>query len=163
MQPNWLSIKVNAKGGINGKKIEMLIEDDVCKPEIATNTATKLVSEGVQVVLGHICSGATVAAMPIYRDAKILVMSPSATTDPLTYSGEYPNFFRTIAPNAAQSPTMADFALNKLGLTKIAVIHDKGDYGKPLAEGAKKAIEDSGKGKVVLFEGITPGPSIIRL
>ncbi len=149
--------QVNAKGGINGKKIEMLIEDDVCKPEIATNTATKLVSEGAQVVLGHICSGATVAAMPIYRDAKILVMSPSATTDPLTYSGEYPNFFRTIAPNAAQSPTMADFALNKLGRTKIAVIHDKGDYGKPLAEGAKKAIEGSGKGKVVLFEGITPG------
>lgn len=149
--------KVNAKGGINGKKIEMLIEDDVCKPEIATNTATKLVSEGAQVVLGHICSGATVAAMPIYRDAKILVMSPSATTDPLTLSGEYPNFFRTIAPNAAQSPTMADFAVNKLGLTKIAVIHDKGDYGKPLAEGAKKAVEDGGKGKVVLFEGITPG------
>lgn len=149
--------QVNAKGGINGKKIEMLIEDDVCKPEIATNTATKLVSEGAQVVLGHICSGATVAAMPIYRDAKILVMSPSATTDPLTLSGEYPNFFRTIAPNAAQSPTMVDFALNKLGLTKIAVIHDKGDYGKPLAEGAKKAIDESGKGKVVLFEGITPG------
>jgi branched-chain amino acid transport system substrate-binding protein len=149
--------QVNAKGGINGKMIEMLIEDDVCKPEIATNTATKLVSEGAQVVLGHICSGATVAAMPIYRDAKILVMSPSATTDPLTYSGDYPNFFRTIAPNAAQSPTMADFALNTLGLTKIAVIHDKGDYGKPLAEGAKKSIEDSGKGTVVLFEGITPG------
>ncbi len=149
--------QVNAKGGINGKMIEMLIEDDVCKPEIATNTATKLVSEGAQVVLGHICSGATVAAMPIYRDAKILVMSPSATTDPLTYSGDYPNFFRTIAPNSAQSPTMADFALNTLGLTKIAVIHDKGDYGKPLAEGAKKSIEDSGKGKVVLFEGITPG------
>lgn len=148
--------QVNAKGGINGKKIEMLIEDDVCKPEIATNTATKLVSEGAEVVLGHICSGATVAAMPIYRDAKILVISPSATSDELT-AGDYPNFFRTIAPNAAQSPAMVDFALNTLGFTKIAVIHDKGDYGKPLAEGAAKAVEASGKGKVVLFEGITPG------
>ena len=48
--------KVNANGGINGKKIEILQEDDVCKPEIATNTATKLVSSGVEVVLGHICS-----------------------------------------------------------------------------------------------------------
>ncbi len=149
--------KVNANGGINGKKVEMLVEDDVCKPEIATNTATKLVSDGAQVVLGHICSGATKAAMPIYRNAEILVMSPSATSDELTLSGDYPNFFRTIAPNAAQSPAMIDFAVDKLGLTKIAIIHDKGDYGKPLAEGAKKYVEKTGKGKVVLFEGITPG------
>ena len=149
--------KVNANGGINGKQVEMLVEDDVCKPEIATNTATKLVSDGAEVVLGHICSGATIAAMPIYKDAGILVVSPSATSDELTLSGNYPNFFRTIAPNAAQSPTMIDFAVDKLGLTKIAIIHDKGDYGKPLAEGAKKYVEQKGKGKVVLFEGITPG------
>ncbi len=149
--------KVNANGGINGKKVEMLVEDDVCKPEISTNTATKLVSDGVDVVLGHICSGATKAAMPIYKNAGILVMSPSATSDELTLSGDYPNFFRTIAPNAAQSPAMIDFAINKLGLTKIAIIHDKGDYGKPLAEGAKAYVEKTGKGEVVLFEGITPG------
>jgi branched-chain amino acid transport system substrate-binding protein len=149
--------KVNANGGINGKKIEIMQEDDVCKPEISTNTATKLVSNGVEVVLGHICSGATIAAMPIYKDAGILVMSPSATSDELTYSGKYPNFFRTIAPNAAQSPAMIDFSINKLGLKKIAIIHDKGDYGKPLAEGAKLHVEKTGKGKVVLFEGITPG------
>jgi branched-chain amino acid transport system substrate-binding protein len=149
--------KVNANGGINGKMVEMLVEDDVCKPEISTNTATKLVSDKVDVVLGHICSGATIAAMPIYKDAGVLVMSPSATSDELTLSGDYPNFFRTIAPNAAQSPAMIDFAINKLGLTKIAIIHDKGDYGKPLAEGAKKHVETTGKGEVVLFEGITPG------
>ena len=148
--------KVNANGGINGKQIEMLIEDDVCKPEISTNTATKLVSQGVEVVLGHICSGATISAMPIYKDAGVLVMSPSATSDELTYSGKYPNFFRTIAPNAMQAPEMADFAINNLGLTKIAIIHDKGDYGKPLAEGAKAHVEKSEKGEVVLFEGITP-------
>jgi branched-chain amino acid transport system substrate-binding protein len=52
---------------------------------------------------------------------------------------------------------MVDFAINKLGFTKIAIIHDKGDYGKPLAEGAKKHVEQTGKGEVVLFEGITPG------
>ncbi|MGW8195650.1 MAG: branched-chain amino acid ABC transporter substrate-binding protein [Desulforhopalus sp.] len=149
--------KVNANGGINGKKVELLIEDDVCKPEISTNTATKLVSDKVDVVLGHICSGATIAAMPIYKDAGVLVMSPSATSDELTLSGDYPNFFRTIAPNSAQSPAMVDFAINKLGLAKIAIIHDKGDYGKPLAEGAKKYIEEKGDGEVVLFEGITPG------
>ncbi|BCL60819.1 branched chain amino acid ABC transporter substrate-binding protein [Desulfomarina profundi] len=149
--------KVNANGGINGKMVELLIEDDVCKPEIATNTATKLVTEGAQVVLGHICSGATKAALPIYNNAGILVMSPSATNPALTKSGDYPNFFRTIAPDDAQAKVDVDFALGKLGYTKIAVVHDKGDYGKGFAEFAKKFIEESGKGKVVLYEGVTPG------
>jgi branched-chain amino acid transport system substrate-binding protein len=70
---------INAKGGVLGKQVELLVEDDVCKPEVATNTATKLVSEGAHVVLGHICSGATKAALGIYKDSNIPVMSPSAT------------------------------------------------------------------------------------
>ena len=149
--------QVNEAGGVNGKMIELLIEDDVCKPEIATNTATKLASEGVEVVLGHICSGATKAALPIYKDKGILVMSPSATNPGLTQSGDYPNFFRTIAPDDAQAQVDVDFALNKLGYTKIAVIHDKGDYGKGFAEFVKRYLEESGKAEVVLYEGVTPG------
>jgi branched-chain amino acid transport system substrate-binding protein len=69
--------KVNAAGGVLGKQVELLIQDDQCKPEIATNTATKLVTQGAHVVLGHICSGATKAALGIYKDANIPVMSPS--------------------------------------------------------------------------------------
>ncbi len=148
---------INKSGGINGKQVELLIEDDVCKPEVATNTATKLISDGAKVVIGHICSGATKAALPIYRNAKVLVISPSATDSDLTQSGEYPNFYRTIAPNDAQAKTEVDFALNNLKVKTIAIIHDKGDYGKGFAKDAKKFIEESGKAKVVLFEGITPG------
>ena len=149
--------KINANGGINGKQIELLIEDTVCKPEIATNTATKLVSDGAQVVLGGICSGATKAALPIFNDAGVLVMSPSATNPALTQSGDYPNFFRTIAPDDAQAFLDVEFAINTLGYTKIAVVHDKGDYGKGFAEFAKKYIEENDKAEVVLFEGVTPG------
>ncbi len=149
--------QINAKGGINGKMVELLIEDDVCKPEVATNTATKLVTDGVDVVLGHICSGATKAALPIYKEAGVVVMSPSATNPALTQSGDYPNFFRTIASDDAQAKTEVDFAINVIGAKKIAVIHDKGDYGKGLAEFAKLFIEQSGKAEVVLFEGVTPG------
>jgi branched-chain amino acid transport system substrate-binding protein len=149
---------INEKGGINGAKVELLVEDDVCKPEVATNTATKLVSQKVNVVIGHICSGATKAALPIYRDAGVIVMSPSATNPDLTQSGDYPNFYRTIASDDAQARTEVDFAINNLKVKKIAVIHDKGDYGKGLAEFAKKFIEQSGgKAEVVLFEGVTPG------
>ena len=148
---------VNEKGGVNGTPLELLIEDDACKPEIATNTATKLVSSGVRAVIGHTCSGATKAALPIYRDAKVLVISPSATTPGLTQSGEYPNFYRTIAADDTQARAQVNFAVGILKVNKIAVLHDKGDYGKGLAEYARTFIEQSGKAEVVLFEGITPG------
>ncbi len=148
---------INDKGGVLGKKVELLVEDDVCKPEVATNTATKLISEGVDVVLGHICSGATKAALSIYKDSNIIAMSPSATNPALTQSGDYPNFYRTIASDDAQARMEVDFALNVLKLKKIAVLHDKGDYGKGLAEFAKAFLEKDPRAKVVLFEGITPG------
>ncbi len=149
--------KVNAAGGVLGKKVELLVEDDVCKPEVATNTATKLISNKVDVVLGHICSGATKAAMGIYKDSKIIVMSPSATNPGLTQSGDYPNFYRTIASDDAQAKLEVDFVLGVLKLKKIAVLHDKGDYGKGLAEFAKSFLEQDPRGEVVLYEGITPG------
>ncbi len=148
---------VNARGGILGRKVELLIEDDVCKPEIATNTATKLISQGVHVVLGHICSGATKATLGLYHDARIIVMSPSATNPDLTQSGQYPNFYRTIASDDAQAKLDVDYSIKALKLKKLAVLHDKGDYGKGLAEYAKKFIEQSDKAKLVLYEGVTPG------
>ncbi|MBT8762400.1 branched-chain amino acid ABC transporter substrate-binding protein [Desulfohalobiaceae bacterium Ax17] len=149
--------KYNAKGGILGKKIEIVKEDDQCKPELATNVATKLVSDGVAGVIGHICSGATKAALTIYKDAKIVAISPASTNPPLTQSGMYPNFFRTIAPDDAQAKLDVDFVLNYLKAKKVAIIHDKGDYGKGLATMEKKFIEQDGRAKVVLFEGVTPG------
>jgi branched-chain amino acid transport system substrate-binding protein len=137
--------------------VEVLAEDDVCKPEVATNAATKLVTKGVIVVVGHICSGATKAALGIYKEAHVIAMSPSATNTELTLSGKYPNFYRTIGYDKNQAKLAVDFALKNLNLKKIAVLHDKGDYGKGFAEEAKKNIEDSKKAAVVLFEGITQG------
>ncbi|MCG6910530.1 MAG: branched-chain amino acid ABC transporter substrate-binding protein [Deltaproteobacteria bacterium] len=148
---------INAKGGVLGKQVELVVEDDQCKPEVATNTATKLVGEGVTVVLGHICSGATKAALGIYKASNIIAMSPSATNPALTQSGDYPNFYRTIASDDAQAKLEVDFALDILGVKKIAVLHDKGDYGKGLAEFAKKFIEEDPRSEVVFYEGITVG------
>jgi branched-chain amino acid transport system substrate-binding protein len=149
--------QLNAEGGLNGAPVELLIEDDVCKPEVATNTATKLVSAGAHVVIGHICSSATKAALPIYDEADLIVMSPSATDSDLTKSGKYPTFYRTIAPNDAQAASIVNFTVDELKAQKIAIIHDKGDYGKGLAEDARRIIEKGARATIVLFEGVTPG------
>ena len=148
--------KLNAEGGVLGMTVEVVAMDDQCKPELATNAATKLLSDGVKIVLGHICSGPTKAALPIYLESEMVLMSPSATNPPLTQSGEYPNFFRTIAPDDAQAALEVSL-VKKLGLKKLAVIHDKADYGKGFAEFCKQFIDMDPSLEVVLFEGVTPG------
>ena len=80
--------KVNSNGGILGKKVLLLVEDDRCKPEFSTNAAARLVSKKADVVLGHICNDATKAALGIYLDSKTIVMSSSATKTALTLSGD---------------------------------------------------------------------------
>lgn len=152
-----LAAELNGKGGLIGRPVKLLVLDDQCKPEIAANVATAMVAQGAQAVIGHICSGATKAALGIYREAGIITISPSATNPPLTRSGDYPNFYRTIAPDDKQGQLAAGFVAERLGARQIAILHDKGDYGKGFADFARAALEAAGPARVVLFEGITPG------
>jgi len=147
----------NAKGGILGRQIEIVAQDDQCKPEIATNVATRLISDEVDIVLGHICSGAAKAAMPLYNDAKIVAISPSVTAPIMTQSGDNPYFFRTVADDTASAIISAKFVLEKAKAKKIAILHDNSEYGKGYGDQAAKYIKESGLGEVVLFEAITPG------
>lgn len=147
--------KVNAQGGVLGKPVELIIQDDACKPELATNAATKVVGDGAHFVIGHTCSGATKAALGIYKESKTICISPSATNTELTLSGDYPNFYRTIAYDDAQAQLQVNFAVNILKVKTVACLHDKGDYGKGQSELAKKYFEAAGI-EVVLFEGVTP-------
>ncbi len=146
----------NAKGGILGKQIVVVPQDDECKPALATNAATKLVSDDVDIVLGHICSGATIAAMPIYNNAKLVAISPSATTPTLTSSGQNPYFFRTIANDNVQANLSAVFVNDTLKAQRVAIIHDNGDYGKGYAETNKILIEKAGKAEIVFFDAVNP-------
>ncbi|TVR67016.1 MAG: branched-chain amino acid ABC transporter substrate-binding protein, partial [Spirochaetaceae bacterium] len=149
---------VNAAGGLLGRQIRLVVEDDQCAPEVATNVAAKLVGDRVSAVLGHICSGATRTALGIYTGENIVVVSPSATSPPLTQDGEFPTFFRTIAPDDAQGALQAQFAAEVLGVRRVALLHDGGDYGRGLADFARIALEANyPQVEVVLYEGVTVG------
>jgi len=147
----------NRAGGVLGRPLELVAMDDQCKPEIAVNVATNMISEKVVAVVGHICSGATKAALGIYKEAGLPVISPSATTPSLTKSGDYPRFFRTIGRDDVQGEYAARFIVDQLKARRVAIIHDKADYGKGVADAVKATIEKGGKAAVVLYEGITPG------
>ena len=150
-----VAAEYNAKGGIMGRQIEIVAMDDQCKPELASNVATKLLSDKVVAVMGHICSGATKASLPIYNDAKIVSISPSATTPGLTKSGENPYFFRTIANDDDQATLTANFALNSLKVKRVAYIHDNGEYGKGFVENNRLQLEKAGI-ETVFSEAINP-------
>lgn len=149
-------LKANAAGGLLGRQVEIISEDDGCDPALASSAAAKLAGTGVKLVLGHTCSGATASALSVYG-RNMLLVSPSATEVSLTEDGSNPYFFRTIMRDDAQADLQVEF-VQKRGYKKVAILHDKGDYGKALADRAKAGLEKlGGDVKVVLFEGVTTG------
>lgn len=150
--------RVNEAGGIaGGRMIEIVAQDDQCKPELATNAATKIISDDIKMVVGHICTGATRSALPLYTDAKVISISPSSTSPNLTSSGDNPYFFRTIAADDDQARIGVHCLENILKVKKVAILHDKEEYGKGYAEFVREFLAKDGKVKVVLFEGISAG------
>ncbi len=148
----------NANGGVLGMEVEIVAADDQCKPELAPNAATSLLSEEVVAVIGMICSGATKAAVPIFTDANIITISPSATTPDLTLSGENTTFFRTIGHDLTQGDIASEFIATVVQPTKIALLHDNGEYGKGFAESVRANIEANyPEIEIVLFDAVTPG------
>ena len=148
---------INSKGGILGRQVKIIAEDDLCLPKHALIVASKLMSQDIHAVIGHICSGATFAALDTYKNANIITISPSATNPELTKSGNYPNFYRTIASDDTQALVQIELAINQLKLKRIAIVHDKSVYGKGLAGYVKDILEKTDKQKIVLYEGVSTG------
>ncbi|MCW1409853.1 ABC transporter substrate-binding protein [Rhizobium sp. 1AS11] len=147
---------VNASGGINGKKIELVKGDDACEPKQAVSVANRFVDQDkVQAVIGHFCSSNTIPASEIYNDAGILEMTPSSTNPTVTDRG-FDNLFRGCGRDDQQAVVAGAFILDTLKRDKIALIHDKDTYGQGLVDAVKKTIEARGI-KPVMYEGLTRG------
>jgi len=139
---------------VAGFGFELIAEDDQGVAEGGAAVANKLAADPTVVgVAGHLFSGATFAAAPIYEEAGIPMLSPSATNPGLTQQG-WKVFNRTPFTDAAQGAAAADYIYNTLGFRKIAVLHDGEDYGKGLAEITAASFEELG-GEVVELMGIT--------
>jgi branched-chain amino acid transport system substrate-binding protein len=140
--------EINAKGGVLGKKLKLVTEDDASKTEQVPGVVQKLINQSnVLALLGEVASSRSLAAAPLAQEAKVPMISPSSTNPKVTEQGDY--IFRTCFIDPFQGTVMAKFAKSKLKATKAAVLTDSAnDYSKGLSEFFTAEWTKSG-GKIV--------------
>lgn len=146
----------NNAGGVDGWKFELVAQDDGGTAEGGAAVANKFVTDPTMVAIaGHIFSGATAAAMPIYEKVGLPMLSPSATNPPLTQQGS--KVFNRIAfTDATQGQFAAQYLFSKLNVKNLAILNDGSTYGNGLALVVQTSFKSLG-GNVTSFDTITTG------
>jgi branched-chain amino acid transport system substrate-binding protein len=153
--------EVNQAGGINGRRIDVVIEDDQGSPERAATVANKLVHlDNVVALIAGGASGSSLAAGPNAQAAKVPMISPSSTNPAVTQIGDY--IFRACFLDAFQGDVMARFAVKSLNAKKAAIMLD---YNSPYSRGLTEFFELSFTklgGQVVSKQSYTQGDADFR-
>lgn len=135
---------INAAGGIRGEKVVLQIADDACDPKQAVSVANQMASRGIKFVVGHLCSGASIAASNVYAEEGILMITASATAPELT-ERDLPLVFRACGRDDQQGTVAGRFIADKFPNARIAIVDDKQVYGHGLAVNAQAALTEHGK------------------
>lgn len=153
--------EINAAGGVLGKRIKLIVEDDQCKPEEAANAASKLIQQdGVLCVIGEVASSDSLAAAPICQRAQTPMVTPSSTNPAVTKTGDY--IFRVCFTDDFQGLVIARFASNKLKAKTAVIFSDiSSDYSKGLKEVIGDVFTKAG-GKILDQESYTQGDKDFR-
>lgn len=150
---------INAAGGVLGRDIKIVPEDDACDSQAATAGAKKLILEKVVGIAGGYCSSAAIPATAVLDPEGVPFISAAATHPDLTDRG-FTTVFRTIGRDDQQGPFAVKYLTGPLRARKIALVHDNNTYSKGLAEQVRAANETLGTGaEIVVFDAITPGES----
>ena len=137
--------EINAAGGINGNQVKIVLEDELCDPKEAATVATKLANDPrVAIVVGHLCSSATLAALPIYREAKLPAISPASTNVDIGKMSPY--YFRNVYRDDFQGAFLARYVDEVKGFKRIVVFYEVNDYSMGLMsafmkEAVKRGIQ----------------------
>jgi branched-chain amino acid transport system substrate-binding protein len=138
--------EINAKGGVLGKKIELVERDDEAKNEVGVQISQELINkEGVIATLGYINTGVALASQRFYQEAEIPVINNVATGSVITSQFKAPNYvFRTSANDTIQSSMIADEAIKRQGFKKPAILADSTNYGQLGKDDMTKALDKLG-------------------
>lgn len=148
--------EINSAGGLLGRKVRVISEDDQGKPEEAQTVVTKLINKDrVTAILGEVASSNSLAAAPVCQQSHIPMVTPASTNPKVTQVGDY--IFRICFIDPFQGQVMAKFAFNSLKLKQVAILRDiKSDYSVGLANFFKQSFEAMG-GKIVSDESYSAG------
>ena len=147
---------INAAGGINGRMLQGVPEDDACDAQQGTQAAEKLLTQGIIAIVGGYCSGASIPESDILHRTGDLPFITAASSNPKFTEQGYDNVFRMVSRDDAEAPADVSFMKDWLKAGKIAIMHDNTTYAKGLADSAKTAAAASGV-IVTYFDAITPG------
>ena len=140
-------------------QVELLAMDDEADPNTARSLAETVVKDGDVVgVVGHKNSGPSAAGGAVYAAGGLAQVTPCSTNSDLAHRG-WQTFFRVCADNDRQATAAASYALDTLGVHRVATVHDNTEYGRPLAETFVSTIRDAGQ-EVVLVEPIRLGQRV---
>jgi branched-chain amino acid transport system substrate-binding protein len=148
--------EINAQGGINGKKIALISEDDEGNPEKTVNAYKKLTtSDKVAIIIGSLTSGCTQAITSLAQTQKVLLVAPAATMASITDAGDY--IFRACFIDPFQGTVGGIFAATDLGVKNAAILYDNGnDYSVGLKDNFITAFQQRG-GVIVANESYITG------
>lgn len=147
---------INKSGGVNGRQLRLIFDDDACDPKQAAAIAGRLVNLSVKMVAGHFCSGASVAAAKIYAAASVVQISPASTNPRFTDERAGPGVFRVSGRDDRQGAVTGAYLADKFKDRKVAILHDRTVFGKGLADETRKAMNRIGL-KEVLYEAFAAG------
>jgi branched-chain amino acid transport system substrate-binding protein len=150
--------EVNAAGGVNGRKIQLVEADDACTAQQGAQAAQKLLNSGVVAVAGGYCSTAAVPAVPIFSRRNVPFIMDASTNPILTDTGGG-KVFRTCGRDDNQGRLAARFINEQLKAKKVAILHDNTTYAKGLAEATQSSVKQAGTAQVVYFDALQPGQS----
>ena len=153
--------QVNEAGGINGKQIELIQMDEQGDATQAVNCFTQMVDQGITALIGDVTTTPTLAVVAATQDYNMPMVTASATAEAVTYDAEtdtvYQNVFRTTFTDPFQGVKMGDYATDKLGYTRAAVIYQIGaDYNEGLATNFESEFAANG-GEIVASETYSAG------
>ena len=147
--------EINAADGLLGETVEVVEADDFCNAEQAVAAANKLIAYGVDVVVGHNCSGAAIPASKVYADAGVLMIAGTATNPVITDQG-FDQTFRMVARDTLQGEMAAAYLAEHRADRRIAILHDGEGYGQGLAEATKAELNRRGV-REAIYAQVTPG------